>query len=590
MRRLTWKTILLAILIIFAIGWVILMSLGTTTRPGATTGPDGSTASITLIDADSAFPTINTHVLVRDKTEDPVRGLGQEAFELTEDGILVKITGFLGAGEQAVTAVLVIDHSGSMRGSKMAGAQEAAKVFVSMTREDMDSLGILVFDDAIDTLSSLKPVNRAGEDALTKQIDDVKASGDTAFHDAVYTAVEQLQGASGRTVVIALTDGRDNRSRRSVNDVITFAQENHVPVYTIGLGGEGDIDTSRLKKLAEETGGEFHQRPTADQLAELYRKIAQELQNEYVITFDSPTPELDGTQREVVVNIEYASGTLSTSGPYAVGGIIKSSINYPFFGALLLLLLVLLALPGAFRRIYARRPAPEVVEPVPLTPIPAVAPPAGPAPRPVRPAPPSRPVPARLVTRFVVTKETVSLGSSEGNDIIIPASTVATRHARIGLEGGRYVIADTSATLSTGLGQGHTAVSFSGDPAQLRPSARNALKDGSLVKLGEAILVFHQPAQGSPWLEMVYEMTKSIVTVGSEAGNDIVLTHPSVSPRHAELRQEAGRWVAHDLDSAQGTFVSYSGDPAQERRISTNALKNGSTVRFGQVAFVFRTE
>jgi len=89
---------------------------------------------------------------------------------------------------------------------------------------------------------------------------------------------------------------------------------------------------------------------------------------------------------------------------------------------------------------------------------------------------------------------------------------------------------------------------------------------------------------------MIREMTKEITTVGSEVGNDIVLTHPSVSPRHAELRQETGRWVVRDLDSAQGTFVSYSGDPAQERRISTNALKNGSTVRFGQVTFVFRAK
>ena len=581
MRSMTRRTILLTILIAFAVGWVFLMGLGTT-RPGSATGPDGSMASVTLIDADSAFPTINTHVLVRDGTGQPVRGLGQEAFELTEDGIPVKITSFLGAGQQAVTAVLVIDHSGSMRGSKMEGAQDAAKVFVSMAREDMDSLGILVFNSSINTLSPLKRVGRADKDILTRQIDTVRADGGTAFHDAVYEAVKQLQGASGRKVAIALTDGKDENSRRSVGQAIAFAKDNHVPVYTVGLGRGGDIDTNRLRKLAQETGGEFHQTPTADQLAELYRKIAQELQNEYVISYTSPTPELDGTRREVVVNIEYAGGTLSTSGPYAVGGIIKSSINYPFFGALLLLLLVLLALPGATRRVYARRPVPEVLEPAPPTPVPVVIPPAGPTPQPVTPTPPSRPVPARLVTRFVITKETVSLGSAEGNDIIIPVSTVAARHARIGLESGRYVITDLS--------QGHTAVSFGGAPAQLRLSARNALKDGSLVKLGETILVFHLAAQGSPWLDMVYEVTKAVITVGSVAGNDIVLTHPSVSPHHAELRQEAGRWVVRDLNSAQGTLVSYSGAPAQERRISTNALKNGSTIRFGQVAFVFRAE
>jgi len=606
MRRLTRKTILLAILFVLAIGWVILMSLGTMTRPGSATGPDGSTASIILIDADSAFPTIKAHVLVHDKTGQPVRGLGQEAFELTEDGIPVKITGFLSAGGQAVTAFLVIDHSGSMKGSKMQGAQEAAKVFVSMTREDMDSLGILVFDGIIDTLSPLKPVSNADKDALMRQIAAVRADGGTAFHDAVYAAVEQLQGASGRTVVIALTDGIDENSRRSVGQAIAFAKDSHVPVYTVGLGSGKDIDASRLRKLAEETGGEFHQMPTADQLAELYRKIAQELQNEYVISFTSPTPKLDGTRREVVVKIAHGGGTLSASRPYAVGGIIKSSINYPFFGALLLLLLILLILPDVARRIYARRPVPEMVEAVAPTPVsaadlgpaagrpvpsrpevkaPAEAPAvarAGLAPQPVSPAPPSRPAPAHLVARFAVAKEAVSLGSGEGNDIIIPAPTVAAHHARIGVENGRYVITDLS--------QGRTAVSFGGDPAQLRLGARNALKDGSLLKLGEAILTFHQPAEESPWLEMAHEIAGEIVNVGSEAGNDIVLAHPSVSPRHAELRQEAGRWVVHDLDSAQGTFVSYSGDPAQERKVSVNALKDGSTVRFGQVAFVFRTD
>jgi pSer/pThr/pTyr-binding forkhead associated (FHA) protein len=207
--------------------------------------------------------------------------------------------------------------------------------------------------------------------------------------------------------------------------------------------------------------------------------------------------------------------------------------------------------------------------------------PVGTAPPPIEPTPASEPAPARLVARYTVAQENVSIGSREDNDIIIPAPTVAAHHACIAREGGRYVITDLS--------QGRTAVSFGGDPAQLRVSAKNALKDGSLIQLGGTVLSFKQPNQGEPWLEMDHEVTGPILTIGSEAGNDVVLAHPSVSPRHAELRHEAGRWVLRDLDSAQGTTVSYSGDPAQERRISTNALKDGSIVRLGQLAFVFRT-
>ena len=604
MRGTTRRAVILFILIAFAVGWVYLMGSGTA-QPGVATAPDGSTASVVLMDADSDFPAINVHVLVLDGTGEPVKGLGRGAFELTEDGIPVKMDKFLGAGQQAVTAVLVIDHSGSMdRAGKIEGAREAAKVFVSIIREDLDSLGITVFNDNIDTLSPVKLVAAADKDVLTRQIEGVGADGGTAFHDAVYEAVNQLQRVSGRKVVIALTDGKDEDSRRSVDQAITFAQDKRIPVYTVGLGSGDDIDTVRLARLADETGGEFHQAPTADQLAELYRRIGEALQNEYVFSYLSPTPELDGTQREVVINIEHGGGILSTNQTYAVGGIIKAAFNYPFFGALLLLLLFLLMLPNTARRVSVRRRTPEVVPPVPYVPFPDVAPsigptrkavdpvppvpvpevalPAGPAPQPVEPTPPSEPAPARLVARFAITKESVSIGGGEGNDIIIPAPTVAAHHARIGLESGRYVITDLS--------QGHTAVSFGGDPAQLRISAKNALKDGSLVRLGETTLAFHQPEWDSPWLEMFYEVAGPVLTVGSVAGNDIVLAYPSVSPRHAELRQEAGRWVLRDLDSAQGTMVSYSGDPAEERRISANALQNGSIVRFGQVAFVFRIE
>ena len=586
---------LVGILVAFALGWVVLMNQGTAGVRTAS-GADGSTATITLINADSAIPTIRTHVLVRDGTGQPARGLSQEAFKLTEDGVPIKITGFVGAGEQVVTAILVIDHSGSMTGDKMNGAQEAAAVFVSLTRENMDGLGIVIFDDQIDTLVPLKRMDRPGKEAIIQQIRTIGPDGSTAFHDAVYTAIEQVREASGRKVVVALTDGLDNVSRHSVDQVVAFAKSNQVAVYTVGLGNRGELDTGRLTKLATATGGEFSQTPTADQLVELYRRIAQELQNEYVISYTSPTPRLDGTQREVVVKVEHSGGAPSSSRPYAVGGIIKSSLNYPVFASLLLLLLVLLALPSAIRRIRIGRAAAKAAasatasaSPV-VQPIPGGGKPEAPRPEPVAPAgmsvarapQPAPPAPqARLVARFALPKESVSLGGGPGNDLIIPAPTVTAQHARIGLEAGRYAITDLS--------QGHTSVSFAGNPAQLRPSARNALKDGSLLKLGEAIVVFRQPVQGLPWLELVYDVTEGIASIGSETGNNIVLTHPSVSSRHAKLEQQAGRWVVQDLGSTQGTFVSYSGNPAQEYRVNTNALKDGSTVRFGQVAFVFKT-
>jgi hypothetical protein len=74
----------------------------------------------------------------------------------------------------------------------------------------------------------------------------------------------------------------------------------------------------------------------------------------------------------------------------------------------------------------------------------------------------------------------------------------------------------------------------------------------------------------------------SRVRIGRAPDNDIVVDDPTVSNAHAELRDEGGRWVVSDLGSTNGTYVNYSGANG-ERRVAVNALKDGSTVRFGEV-------
>lgn len=81
---------------------------------------------------------------------------------------------------------------------------------------------------------------------------------------------------------------------------------------------------------------------------------------------------------------------------------------------------------------------------------------------------------------------------------------------------------------------------------------------------------------------------KDLITVGRDAENDLVLKPLAVSRQHADIRKMANRYVVRDLHSDNGTFVSYGGDPAQERQLAPgaeNALKNGSLVRFGPAGY-----
>lgn len=93
-------------------------------------------------------------------------------------------------------------------------------------------------------------------------------------------------------------------------------------------------------------------------------------------------------------------------------------------------------------------------------------------------------------------------------------------------------------------------------------------------------------ARGHDFSTPVFHLEKDVITVGRDPENDLVVDDHSVSRHHAELRRFNNRWVVRDLDSLNGTWVSYSGEPRLERRITgENALKNGSIVRFGQASF-----
>lgn len=89
------------------------------------------------------------------------------------------------------------------------------------------------------------------------------------------------------------------------------------------------------------------------------------------------------------------------------------------------------------------------------------------------------------------------------------------------------------------------------------------------------------------WLMARFPLAAEGTSIGRAADNSIVIKHPSVAPHHARIVRQGKWYVVRDLGSGR-TFVSFSGDPAQERPISENALKDGSSVRFGDVRCTMR--
>jgi len=84
-----------------------------------------------------------------------------------------------------------------------------------------------------------------------------------------------------------------------------------------------------------------------------------------------------------------------------------------------------------------------------------------------------------------------------------------------------------------------------------------------------------------------FPLAGEVTSIGRASDNDIVIKHPSVAPHHARIVRQGKWYVVRHLGRGQ-TFVSFGGDPAQERPIGENALKDGSSVRFGDVRCIVR--
>ncbi|MBI4828700.1 MAG: FHA domain-containing protein [Nitrospinae bacterium] len=75
------------------------------------------------------------------------------------------------------------------------------------------------------------------------------------------------------------------------------------------------------------------------------------------------------------------------------------------------------------------------------------------------------------------------------------------------------------------------------------------------------------------------DLKKSIM-VGREVG-DIVLKNPTVSAKHMKIELISGRFIVHDLNSTNGTFVN-------NEQVTSRELRHGDVIRVGKFSFEFQ--
>lgn len=308
---------------------------------------------ITQVD-NSKFPNVTVYVSATNAAGEPV-GIDASTIQIFENGQQMQLVDVQGGGEAVggevvpVTTILVIDISGSMdKGNKIGAARDAAKAYVNGMRAE-DQAGLITFDTNVYRVQEVT----SDKAALIAAIDGLKTGSDTAMYDGILEATKALENVSGRKAILVLSDGLDNQSGATEEDIVNNVGPSGLTVSAIGFGepgasGQAGIDEAGLKSLTGRTGGQYAYVTDAATLSNIYQQTGQAFQSEYAVTYVSPSTLRDGVNRNLTVSL---SGIPATAeGRYNPGGVLPevSSRSWNTFGIILAGLVVLLLVPILF--------------------------------------------------------------------------------------------------------------------------------------------------------------------------------------------------------------------------------------------------
>jgi VWFA-related protein len=295
------------------VGARVLPAAVTTTAHDQSTAHDRSTTRDhpTTRDQQPTFRSSSSDLVVLPVTVTDDRGrlitdLAQERFVIYDDGRRQQLAAF-SSDDAPVSIALVIDDSGSMR-TKIGEVVAAALAFARASHPE-DELLVIEFNDVVrDTLDG-RHISAADTPELGAALQTLRPAGQTALYDALIDGLEHLDGSSrSRRVLVLVSDGGDNVSRATLDDVLYRAQRSGVTIYSIGLFDDTATDSNPdvLKRLAGATGGERFLPKSAGPLLKACQTIAREIRSSYTIGY--VPPERDGRFHRLRVELTGAKG------------------------------------------------------------------------------------------------------------------------------------------------------------------------------------------------------------------------------------------------------------------------------------------
>lgn len=263
-----------AILVLVGFSFILSFSTGLYTQT-----PVAVVEKIDYSKFSSSHPVIHLFINVMDGEGHFISNLTWDDFELflNQKRVTNFSVGKAFSSKKWIAVAALVDISGSMKGKPFEDEKIALKEFVN-NMGIYDKVCLMTFNEK----PTIPLKFTRDRERFLETLATVKVKGNTALYDAIDMALTYSKKIlSPRKAIIVLSDGLDTRSKISFETLFQKLSMFHIPVFTISLGNKTNNEI--LKKIADKTGARFYFSPDSNDLLSVYKKIAENLKNAYVL-------------------------------------------------------------------------------------------------------------------------------------------------------------------------------------------------------------------------------------------------------------------------------------------------------------------
>jgi len=163
-----------------------------------------------------------------------------------------------------------------------------------------DSIAVYTYSR---NLNRAVPLNRDRSSAIGG-LRKAVAGDDSALYNCLLLTLRDAAKVPGRKVVIVFSNGPDNASMVSPEDVRAVAEDEGIPIYVISTSevSKDPISSNIFKRISANTGGKSYFAKTWQKQIEAFESIREDLGNSYTVSY-YPQPNPNEGFRKIRVEL-----------------------------------------------------------------------------------------------------------------------------------------------------------------------------------------------------------------------------------------------------------------------------------------------